>query len=211
MEKSKEGIITKMLSMIYHMSALNRCIIIWLCFQGILWFVFGLGYITHKEAWTNVVEVEASTAAVGGWWTTLLFIVANNLVICLLLIVGNLFVRFHVFTPGLFVLLMQAVMIGWMAGTNGFEIPFVNVSAANIQFLRIGIWETTAYALAFAVTLPKSLLIADTFPAKKWSETKRLKDVRFNSSEILLLIFGGLVLILAAIVETFAIVKAPLN
>ena len=57
-------------------------------------------------------------------------------------------------------------MIGWLAGANGFEVPFINVTAANMQYLRIGLWETTAYSLVCGVTLTKSLLISETFPPK---------------------------------------------
>lgn len=75
-----------------------------------------------------------------------------------------------------------------------------------MQYFRIGLWETTAYALACAVTLPKSLNIAQTFPAKEWSQTRRLRDVSLSTVERGLLLLGGVVLVGAAIVETFAIV-----
>lgn len=191
---------------IYQLSAIKRSIIIWLGFQGILWLVFGISYIIHKEAWLNVVEIEPVTAAVDGWWSTFLYIILNNLVICVLIIVGNIFVRFNIITPGLVVLVIQAITIGWLAGSNGFEVPFANVTAANIQYLRIGLWETTAYALICAVTLPKSLLVAETFPAKKWSQTHKLKDIKLSNSEICILLLGIIVLIIAAIIETFALI-----
>jgi hypothetical protein len=96
-------------------------------------------------------------------------------------------------------------MIGWLAGSNGFEVPFKTVTAANLQYLRIGLWETTAYVLACAVTLPKSLLIADTFPAKEWSQKRSLKDIKFSIDEIIITVLGAIILISAAIVETFKI------
>lgn len=123
----------------------------------------------------------------------------------LIAIGGNLFVRFNIITPGLLVLVIQAVMIGWLAGSNGFEVPFANVKAANMQYLRIGLWETTAYALVCAVTLPKSLLIADTFPAKKWSQTRNLKDIDLSITETSILLLGAIGLLVAAIVETFSV------
>lgn len=113
--------------------------------------------------------------------------------------------RFNIITPGLLVLVIQAVMIGWLAGSNGFEVPFANVKAANMQYLRIGLWETTAYALVCAVTLPKSLLIADTFPAKKWSQTRNLKDIDLSITETSILLLGAIGLLVAAIVETFSV------
>lgn len=207
MEKIKTiKLITSWVKSIYEFSAIKRSIIIWLGFQIILWFVFGVSYITHKEAWTSIIEVESSTAAVGGWGTTFLFIVINNFIICLLIIAGNLFVRFNMITPGLLVLVIQAIMIGWVAGSNGFEVPFANVEAANMEYLKIGLWETTAYALTCAVTLPKSLHIAETFPAKEWSQTKKLKDVKLSTTEIIILLAGVVVLIVAAIIEACAII-----
>lgn len=191
---------------IYQLSAVKRSIIIWIVFQALLWLVFGISYIIHNDAWTNVVRIDPATAAEGGWLSTFLFIILSNSIICALLAAGNLLVRFGSVTPGLVALFIQAVSIGWLAGSNGFEVPFESVMAANMQFLRIGLWETTAYALIFAVTLPKSLLIADTFPAKKWSHTRKLKDVKLSTSESGLILIGITVLIIAGIVETLAII-----
>lgn len=191
---------------IYQLGAIKRTIIIWLSFQGLLWLVFGISYFTHRDAWLNVVEIDPGTATLGGWWITFLYIVLSNLFICLLIMAGNIFVRFNIVTPGLVVLVIQAVMIGWLAGSNGFEVPFVSVTAANIQFLRIGLWETTAYALVCAVTLPKSLLVAEKFPAKAWSQTRKLKDIKFSKDEISIFLLGITVLIIAAIIETFALI-----
>lgn len=208
MESDKENKNVKSLfSNIYNLNAIKRSVIIWIGFQVILWSVFSISYLMNKEAWTNVVEVEAITAAVGGgWWSTFLFIVFNNLFICFLIALGNLFVRFGFITPGLIVLVIQAITIGWLAGTNGFELPFESVKAANLQFIKIGLWETTAYALLCAITLPKSLLVANTFPAKKWSLTRKLKDIRLSFAEKIILTFSLVVLIIAGIVETFSII-----
>lgn len=190
---------------IYKMGAVKRSVIIWVSFQSILWLVFGIGYFTNSGAWVNVPLIAPTTAAVGGWGTTCLFILASNLFICLLIIAGNIFVRFSVVTPGIVVLVIQAVMIGWVAGTNGFEVPFASVGAANLEYLKIGLWETTAYAIACAVTLPKSLNIADTFPAKKWSEVRKFRDIRLNATEIIILILGGISIVGAAVIETIAL------
>lgn len=201
-----ENKITSKLGNVYAISPIKRSIIIWLGFQILLWLIFAFSYLIHKDAWLNVVEVDAASAAVGGGFSTFLFIIAINLFIYILISVGNLFVRFNVVTPGLIVLIIQAVSIGWLAGSNGFEVPFVSVMAANVQFLKVGLWETTAYALACAVTLPKSLLISDTFPAKKWSQTNKFKDIKLSKSEIVILLLGGISLIIAALIETNSII-----
>lgn len=190
---------------LFKMSAIKRTIIIYITFQALLWLVFGISYLFHEDAWQNVEVVDSITAAEGGWLTTFLFILFNNLIICLLVIVGNIFVRFGFFTPGMLVLLIQAIMIGWMAGSNGFEIPFTSVYDANIEYLKVGLWETTAYALVCGVTITKSLYISDSFPAKKWVETKTLKDLRFTITEKSILFIAFISLLTAAIIETIRI------
>lgn len=145
--------------------------------------------------------VDPVVAAVGGWWSTLFYIIISNLIICILIIIGNVFVRFSYITPGLLVIAIQAVMIGWLAGSNGFEIPFKTVADANIQYLRIGLWETTAYALICAVSLPKSLLTSETFPAKEWLQQRSFKDIKLSIDEIIITVLSAIMLISAAIIE----------
>ena len=52
-----------------------------------------------------------------------------------------------------------------------------------------------------AVTLPKSVNVAATFPAKQWTMTRRLKEIRFSRSEISIAALGVVSLIGAALVE----------
>ena len=135
-----------------------------------LWVFFAAGYLAKPGAWQDVPAVAPSSAAVGGVASTMGYIVLRNCIVLLLIGVGNLLVRFGVVTPGLLVLIVQGAAIGWLAGTNGFEVPFPSVAAANMQYLRIGLWETSAYAVFCGLTLTKSLLVADSFPAKEWAE-----------------------------------------
>ncbi|HHV44903.1 MAG TPA: hypothetical protein GXX57_09610 [Firmicutes bacterium] len=129
------------------------------------------------------------------------YIVLRNAIVLLLIGAGNLFVRFGVVTPGLLVLVVQGATIGWVAGTNSFEVPFTSVAAANMQYLRIGLWETSAYAIFCAVTLTKSLLVADSFPAKEWAEKHTLRSLRFSGTEKALGLLAFLFLIGAALIE----------
>jgi hypothetical protein len=104
-------------------------------------------------------------------------------------------------TPGLLILIIQGATIGWVAGTNGFEVPFASLAAANMQYLRIGLWETSAYAIICALTLTKSLLVANSFPAKEWAEKHTLRSLRFSSTEKALGVLALLFLVGAALVE----------
>lgn len=180
------------------MHPIQRSVVLWIAFMAAMWTVFGIGLLTHPGAYTNLPEVARATG-----WQTAAFIMGNNGVLLLLIVAGNLFVRFGNVTPGLLIVAYEAVVIGWTAGTNGFMEPFATVAAANAAFLRIGLWETTAYVLLCAVTLPKSLNVAATFPAKQWSITHKLKEIRFSRSEISIAALGITSLVGAALVEAF--------
>jgi hypothetical protein len=182
---------------LFEMGPIWRSVTQWIAFMATLWIVFGIGLVTHPGAYADIPAVDRETG-----WMVVAFILGNNGVL-LLIIVGNLFVRFGSVTPGLLILAYEAVVIGWTAGTNGFMEPFPSVAAANAAFLRIGLWETTAYVLLCAVTLPKSLNVAATFPAKQWSRTRRLTEVRFRPSEVVIAALGVFALVGAAMVEAF--------
>lgn len=198
--------VSKILPNIYQISAVRRAIIIWLVFQVLVWVVFGIGYLSSPNAWTGDSPIDPSTATVGGWLTTFLYIICLNSIIVVIIVIGNMFVRFGPITPGLLILLWQGVQIGWVAGTNAFEVPFVSLAASNIQYLKVGLWETSAYVLACSITLPKSLFIAKTFPATQWDETKQIKDIHLSTSEKVLCILGFVFLVGAAIAETHFLV-----
>ncbi len=190
---------------IYEMGVLKRNVIIWAVFQIILWAVFGIAYSFNVNSWGNVSGTEYVAANSDGLLKTFFIIIINNLILFSFIVLGNVFVRFHLFTPGLLILLLQGVMIGWVAGSNSFEFPFASVSQANIQYLKVGLWETTAYALACAVTLTKSLNIADTFPAKQWSKVRKIKEISLSVAEKRLFSIGILLLIISAYVEAVLI------
>ncbi|NMB21436.1 MAG: hypothetical protein GX979_11265 [Firmicutes bacterium] len=191
---------------LYRVSPGRRTLFLWVGLQLLLWSVFLISFWTHRGAWQNVPSVPSGFGAEGGFVATLLFILSRNLLICLLIVAGNIFLRFGWFTPGLAILILQGLGIGWLAGSNGFEVPFASVAAANMQYLRIGLWETTAYAIACGATLTKSLLIAKTFPAKTWDEQRALRDIRFEKAEKALLLAGGLALLVAGSIEAWFLV-----
>ena len=80
-----------------------------------------------------------------------------------------------------------------------------SLTEANLNYLKIGLWEVSAYAIVCAVTMTKSLNIAETFPAKTWSTTRKFADLRWDAQEKALLVAGLLFLIIAAFVEGFYI------
>lgn len=180
-------------------NALRRSALVWLAMMLVLQTVFYLAVWAHPGAWQNVPAAEMERG-----WPLLALALFNNGLILAAIAGGNLFVRFGTITPGLIVLAIQAVTIGWVAGTNAFAVPFPSVGAANAAFLRIGLWETSAYAIICAVTLPKSMLVSATFPAREWIEQRSMREIRFTPLEVALVVVSVLMLVSAAIVEAFA-------
>lgn len=199
-----KSLLSKMMSL-YDMGVFQRSIIIWLFFQVLLWLVFGIVYLLNIDSWNQISELADAVSNPDSLLKTVLFIIGNNLFILLLIGLSNLFVRFGVITPGLLILVLQAVMIGFVAGSNSFEFPFSSVIEANIQYLKVGLWETTAYALMCGVTFTKSLNIADSFPAKQWSQVRKFKDIQFSGSERFLLLLSVLLIIISAYIEALLI------
>jgi hypothetical protein len=186
------------LAWLFRQNALARSLLVWLTVMLVLQAVFYLAAWTHPEAWQGVAVGEVERG-----WPWLGRALLNNGFILAAIIIGNLFVRFGPVTPGLIILTIQALTIGWVAGTNSFVAPFPSIAAANAAFLRIGLWETSAYAIAFAVTFPKSLLVSATFPAREWMDKRALSDALFTPGEIALMGLSLLMLVGAAIVEAF--------
>lgn len=186
------------MSRLFRLDVFARSAVLWLAFMCVLWAVFAVGVWTHPDAWSNNARVEVEIG-----WGVLAYIIAMNAVVLLLIVIGNVFVRFGPVTPGLLVLSWQAIAIGWTAGTNSFAEPFSSVAQANAAFLRIGLWETTAYVLMCAVTLDKSLNVAESFPARRWSEVRRLRDLRFSRAEIAVAVISLTSLLVAALIEAF--------
>lgn len=189
-----------MIRKIYGMEPVKRVVIVWLAFFIIQWVVFGAAYLTHKEAWVNVQTGVPDTGM-----NSALAILANNGILLILIVAANLFARFGSVSLGGLILIIQAVMIGWTAGTNGFTFPFTSIGAANMNYLRIGLWELSAYAIVGGVTLTKSLNISETFPPKEWVVSKKLKDITFDRTEERLLILAAVLLAFAALMEGFFI------
>jgi hypothetical protein len=73
----------------------------------------------------------------------------------------------------------------------------------HAAFMRVGLWEPTAYVLICAVTLPKSLYVADSFPARAWSEVRSLRSLVMSRAERVLAGFSLLCLLVATWEEAF--------
>lgn len=179
---------------------LKRAAAVWGLFMAVQWSVFLIAYLTHPQAWIDVELFVPDTGV-----RSSLLILANNLLVIGLIAGANLFARFGNLSLGGLVLLIQGITIGWTAGTNAFQFPFASVADANLNYLKIGLWEVSAYAIICAVTMTKSLNISETFPPKKWSVTRKLSDLHWDSQEKALSLVGLLLLAGAAVIEGFFI------
>lgn len=201
-----ETIISSNVKSIYKMDVFKRSFIIWLTFQAILFLTFGIAFYFNPDAWNTVSEAAYTIASLNNSiFRSFLAIVGNNLILFSLIIIGNVFVRFGVITPGLLILLIQGIIIGYVAGSNSFEFPFASVAEANFQYLKVGLWETTAYALICAVTMTKTLHIADSFPAKQWTAVRKLREINFSIAERIIVLISVLLLITAGYIEAIDI------
>lgn len=180
------------------LTVIKRSLLIWII--GILttFIIFYIAAFTHPEVWTQFGFRSPQTG-----WPVFFFIIFFNLLLIAFIVVGNIFVRFGSVTPGIVILFIQLIHIGWIAGTNSFMEPFASIASANLAFLRIGLWEITAYVLFCSATLDKSLYVSDTFPAKEWKETKTLKDIHFSNADKIVILIGCISLLLAATIEAF--------
>jgi hypothetical protein len=180
------------------MSVFKRSAILWLVIIILSLIVFEIAALMHPEAW----EMGYSRTPEKGW-NIFFFVIGFNLLLIAFITGGNLFVRFGSITPGLIILFLQAIHIGWIAGTNSFMEPFPSIRSAHLAFLRIGMWEITAYVLFCSATLDKSLLISESFPAREWNETRKLSDLEFKTRDKIVLLLGTSAFLIAAIVEAF--------
>lgn len=193
---------------LYDMGVVKRSIVVWAMFQIILWTVFGIAMLINPNAWNVVPQAGSVAPEASSLFGTFLYIVGRNLILFLIIIFANMFARFGIISLGLIIILFQGIMIGYVAGSNSFEYPFSSVLEANLQYLKVGLWETTAYALICAATITKSLYIAETFPPKKWSEERKLKDIKFAASEVIVCIIAFLMLVAAGYIEAVYIIEA---
>lgn len=190
---------------IYGMNVVKRSIVVFAGFQAVLWLTFAISCLISPDAFSGASEAVRPAVESGGILSTFLTIFGRNSILFLIIFAANLFVRFGVITLGPIILLIQGITIGHVAGTNAFEYPFVSMMEANLQYLKVGLWETTAYALICAVTMTKSLYIADSFPATKWVDVRELRDLRFSLSEKILVVVSVVLLAMAGYIEAYLI------
>jgi hypothetical protein len=74
---SSKGDILKNL---FEMNSVQRTVVLWIAFMAILWIVFGIGLVTHPNAYTHLPAVGRETG-----WRVATFILGSNGVLMLLI------------------------------------------------------------------------------------------------------------------------------
>jgi hypothetical protein len=98
-------------------------------------------------------------------------------------------------------------MIGRIAGLNSFEHPMAGVGEGLLQFLRVGLWEITAYVIVAGVALTKARWIADRFGAATWRERRTWADLDWPRSELWLLDLAAALILGSGLVEALWITR----
>lgn len=196
------------LEKIYKLKLKKRCIVMWIVFQVLLWGIFFIAFFLNKDKWENIninkIEQEIS---IGMCVSSFVRILIMNILIYTIIAAGNLIARINIFTPGTVILLIHAIGLGWLAGINGFSVEFDSLLSANIQFLKVDLWEYTAYILVCCVTMTKSVYILEDYKMRKFEKTSSLKEIKFTKIETKVLAISFAILVTSAIIETTCIFK----
>lgn len=163
-----------------------------------LWLGDGYG---EAAAATTAPEVPSLLGLLALIWSINL---ANAAVIGL---ASTLF-RFGPFNVGTLYLAVQLVMIGRIAGLNTFAYPMASVSDGLLQFIRVGLWEVTAYVIVAAVTITKARWIADRLGASEWRQRRTWRELDWSGTERSLLVAAVGLILGAGLVEGISIVHA---
>lgn len=182
-----------------------RLVVLWVAMLALTFGSFGV----HLWLGDGYGEAAATTAAPEA--PSLLRLVAIiwsiNLANAAVIGLTSTLFRFGPFNVGTLYLAVQVVMIGRIAGLNAFEFPMSSIADGLLQFLRVGLWEVTAYVIVAAVTITKARWIADRLGASEWRERRTWRELDWNDDERWLLVAAVGLILGAGLVEGISIVQ----
>lgn len=170
---------------------------------GVLFVSFGLhlwagsGYDQPPVA---APEASGVLRLLGVAWTV-------NLANAALIGVASTLFRFGPVNVGTAYLTVQLVVIGRIAGLNTFAYPMPSVVDGLVQFLRVGLWEVTAYVIVAAVTMTKARWIADRPGAAQWRERRRWRQLPWTTTDRWLLFVAVTLILLAGAIEAVTLAR----
>lgn len=148
--------------------------------------------------------------------TSTLQIFFFNLISAFVIIFGSLFSKMKTkqkipFSTGVNGLLLLSVINSIALGTNSFSISMGNLSLLNkiIGLFNIfkvaALWEIVGLILiTSAFSWNKALIISDG----KKVQTKKIKELKFQRSEVIVMIIGFIFMIIGAFTESRAIINS---
>lgn len=152
-----------------------------------------------------VLETARVVASTDTFWSELASIFLINLgVVTALGACMNLF-RVKGFSLGYIWPIFLAIQSGVVAGTNSFfrsDLTQINVRVGMAMSLSIGGLEFLAYILIIASTVPFVIYQFSSWTQLRPTKLKNLRDIRLSGAEVLCLIGGIVLLLVAAYRET---------
>jgi hypothetical protein len=168
-------------------------------------YLFGYNLLPEGFLRDSPTTTGARLAATGTFWSEFALTLLNNL--GLLLVFGVLpnLIQIKGFSVGYLWLLGQGVITHLVSGTNSFvasDLKQFNAWDGMAFELGIGGLEFLAYTLVIASTVSLGIYQFQSWWQWKPAKAMNFRDVRLSRAELLCLIGGILLLILAAYRET---------
>lgn len=167
---------------------------------------FAIGYFLLPEGFLrgSLSSIPAEfVAQQTGFWPVFLSTLGFNLGIVSLIGVGTNTQRLRGFPCGYIYILVQAIMVGIVAGTNSFVLQIISPYTLEgwLVALRIGHLEFLGYTCIVASTIG---VVLEEYDSWKWKpdRTRSWRNIRFSRQEILGLIIGIILVIIAGYNET---------
>ena len=152
-----------------------------------------------------VLETARVVASTDTFWSELASIFLLNLgIVTALSVCMNLF-RVKGFSLGYIWPIFLAIQSGVVAGTNSFlrsDLTQINVRDGMAMSLSIGGLEFLGYILIIASTISLAVYQFSSWSQMKPTKVMNLRDVRLSRAEVLCLICGVVLLLVAAYRET---------
>lgn len=145
------------------------------------------------------------------FWTQFGLTLLFNVGLIIIIGVGANLQRIRNIPAGYLIPIFLGISGGLIVGTNSFiasDLSHYSVRDGMALGISIGELEMLAYIIIIASTVKFGIYQYRNLVDWKPTKTKRLRDVRLSRQEILCLIIGGLLLIIAAYRET-AMVAIP--